>query len=236
MSEGNMDTIFITGANRGIGFGLAKHYLQRGATVFAGCRDPQRAEDLHKLGTDRLEIVPLEVTDQAQINAAVQQVRAKTDHLDMLINNAGIYEHPQSDTLQNFNTSDAFHVFEVNTFAPILISRAFLDLLKRGSNPRLIQMSSGAGSLHDKNYSGDLIYGASKAALNILTRGIAVDPAVNGVIVITVNPGWVQTDMTGPYATLTVDQSVTSMIRFFDELTSKHNGGFYEYNGKTHPW
>ncbi len=229
--------ILITGANRGIGLEFTRQYLARGERLFATCRNPQDATDLLVLSEqqpDRLTVLPLDVTDQPSIDLAHRQVQRQTDGLDVLINNAGIYvegERPGRIDREAFRLT-----LEVNTIGPLMVTQAFLDLLEAGHQPRVVHLSSRMGSIGKKKGGGDYSYSASKAALNMLARLLALDLRSKGIIVVALHPGWVKTDMGGPGATLDVSEAVQSMIDVIDGLTAADSGRFLQWDGGELPW
>lgn len=234
-----MEHIFITGANRGIGLELTRQYLQREDTyVFAAARRPQDAAGLHTLAEqypDRLTLIPLEVTDESAIDRAVQTVAQVTPHLDILINNAGM--NPSGiQSLEVITPETMTTVFQVNAVAPLLVARAFRNLLKDGTRPRLVNVSTQVGSMTWKTSGGSYAYAASKAALNMVTRCLSADLKGSGIITIMLHPGWVQTDMGGSNAPLTPEQSANGIIALVDGLTESQNGLFFKWNGEPHPW
>lgn len=233
------ERIFITGSNRGIGLAIVKKYLSLGDVhVFAACRTPDSATELQNLAqkhADKLTIVPLEVTDQASIDDAFKLVAEKTDALDIVINNAAI--NPEGQSFPQITAELMLHVFEVNTVAPMMVSKAAFPLLKNGDNPRLIHISSDMGSLAGRTYGGDYGYCSSKAALNMMMRGMAVDVMKYGnITTIALDPGWVQTDMGSPNAPLTPDDSANGVVTVISELTSADNGRYLAYDGREHRW
>ena len=236
-----MRQILITGSNRGIGLELVRQYLQgEDIQVFATCRNPDLADELQALVSqhaDRAKVVRLDVIDQELIQAAVTQVSAATDRLDIMFNNAGI--NPKTNKERNFGTLDAeamLHVLRVNSVAPVMLAQAFADLLRHGSQARLINLSSGAGSITSHTRGCDYVYNASKAALNMFTGCLAGSLGASGVIVIALNPGWVRTDMGGPNARLDPPVSIRGIIQVVDGLTQEHNGRFLQWDGKELPW
>ena len=147
-----MPRILITGANRGIGLELVRQYLQRDDTqVFATCRNPQAATTLSQLvdsNNNRASVIQLDVADTSSIDASVQAVSEQVDGLDVIINNAGI--NPGTDRERTFGGLDAeamLHVLHVNSVAPIMVTQAYADLLRAGNNAKVVNVSSGAGSL-----------------------------------------------------------------------------------------
>ncbi|XP_052543111.1 uncharacterized protein LOC128082707 isoform X1 [Tympanuchus pallidicinctus] len=215
MGELRVRSALVTGANRGIGLGLVQHLLalpNPPEWVFATCRDPrgQRAQELQKLASKHpnLVIVPLEVTDPASIKAAAASVgeRLKGSGLNLLINNAGILK---GNTLDNETLKDMAEVYMTNTIAPLLLCQAFLPLLKKAaqgspgsgmscSKAAIANISSRSGSIKEVYlWEGvqAVCYRCSKAALNMLTRCQSMGYREHGILCVTFNPGWVQTDM-----------------------------------------
>lgn len=222
--------VLITGANRGIGLELVRQYaLRDDVTVFAACR--RTSDELEALASDRVIIVPLDVTDAESIQ---QSVNCVMGHLDVLINNAGINRPNQA--LSVIQPETMLEIFNVNTVAPLMVTRAYLDLLKKSENPRLVNISSSMGSLDDRTYGGSYAYSTSKAALNMVTRGLAADLRSTGITVLTLDPGWVQTDMGGDGAPLTPPESALGIIKVIDGLTAKDSGTFLRWDGSVHAW
>ncbi len=231
--------ILITGANRGIGLEFTRQYLARGAQVFATARSPHSAADLHALAAPagRLTVLPLDTGDAQSIAALSAALAAHTPALDLLINNAGT--NPRTPEYRQFGelTPDALlDTLRVNAVGPLLLAQALVELLRAGTQPCVVNISSQQGSMEWKKGGGGYAYASSKAALNMFTRLLAADLRSPGITVITVHPGWVQTDMGGSSAPLTAPDAVRSMITLFDRLTPEHSGGFYRWDGSTHPW
>lgn len=232
-----MKRIFITGANRGIGLAVVARWLASDVLILAACRHPDHADDLQALRArhpDKLRLVPLDVRDDAAIHTAVTLVREITPSLDVLINNAAI--NPIGQDLGRLERRQLQDILDVNAIAPILIAQAFLPLLRIGHRPKLIQITSEMASLTYRDYGGDYGYCASKAALNMMMRGLAADLRQAGIINIALDPGWVQTDMGGPNATLTPQQSAEGIIRVIEGLSPHDNGKFLAWDGSEHPW
>lgn len=232
-----MRRVFITGANRGIGLAVVARWLETGALIFAACRQPSKADDLQALQArypDKLHIVPLEVRDDTAIQEAFERVKAVTAALDVLINNAAINPHGQD--LGRLQRGQLLDILNVNTVAPVLISQTFAPLLKAGAPSALVHITSEMAALTYRDYGGDYGYCASKAALNMMMRGLAADLRRSGVITIALDPGWVQTDMGGSGATLTPQQSAAGIIRVIEGLRPEDNGKFLAWDGSEHPW
>lgn len=227
--------VFITGASRGIGLELARQYVAEGAQVFAAARAPGEAESLQRLAEasgGRLRPVALDVTDDGALPAAVDTVAREAGALDVLINNAGI--NPRHIGLGAYTSRAMLEALHINAVAPVLVGQAFLDLLRRGREPRVINMSSQVGSFRWNQRGMAPVYAASKAALNMYTRAFAREAA--GIITVAVHPGWVQTDMGGGEAPLRVDEAVRQLRALIGRLSRSDNGQFLNYDGQPHPW
>ncbi|MBW8010351.1 MAG: SDR family oxidoreductase [Chloroflexi bacterium] len=233
----NKQRVFITGANRGIGFEITRQCLARGAHVFASCRQPDRAVELKELKTeyaDMLSILQLDVTNQAQIDAVVEAVQEEVSGLDILFNNAGI--SPPEENSRLLESSNVLSVLHVNSVAPIIVAQSFLGLLKAGEEPKIINISSQLGSITRKSGGNGYSYSASKAALNMFSRIMAFDILPEGVITIVIHPGWVKTDMGGKSAHLTVSKSVRGILQVTDKLKKQDAGRFLAWDGVEVPW
>lgn len=231
-----MKRILITGANRGIGLAFVTHYLNAGETVFAACRTPDSAEDLHALHAEhskRLHIIALDVTDAASIASAVEQVGGLSDGLDVLVNNAAVFPRTPFGSL-DFDTS--MNTFRVNAVAPVMVTQAFWPLLLKGDSTVILNVSSNRASVSEKRDKNLYDYSASKAAMNSYTRSIAAQAAEAGMLAVMIDPGWVQTRMGGMEAALTPAQTVAGMINVLENLTPEQNGGFFNWDGTTHAW
>jgi NAD(P)-dependent dehydrogenase (short-subunit alcohol dehydrogenase family) len=233
-----MQRILITGANRGIGLALVEEYLSRGdVQIFATCRNPDDAEALQKLAqsdSSNLEIVQLEVTDPESIKAVFTEITAKTTVLDIVVNNAGI--DPPGQSFEQIDAELMLQVFKVNTVAPMMISQSALPFLINSNNARLIHISTSMASLQNRTYGGNYGYCSSKSALNMAMRGMAVDLRQYKIIVVALDPGWVQTDMGGQSASLTPEESAQGLVTVIDALKSTDNGRYLVYDGSEHPW
>lgn len=233
-----MQTILITGANRGIGLALTRHLLKDDARIFATCRAPERAHDLTELAhrhAERVTILQLDVNDKASIDSAVKAVAAETDALDLLINNAGIGGDDSGRILGQLTAAEVSHVITTNAVGPLILTQACRELLKVGDNPRVVMISSGLGSLQ-RTGGTSYAYRMSKAAMNMAARVLAFDSAMTGITTVTMNPGWVQTDMGGPSAALKPEESASALRTLIKSLTPSDNGKFFQYDGSELPW
>ncbi|KAG6927816.1 short chain dehydrogenase (predicted), partial [Chelydra serpentina] len=258
MAGFNVRSVLVTGANRGIGLELVKQLLEKSNPpkwVFATCRDPEgeRAQQLKNLVSrhPNLVIVALEVTDPASIKAAAARVEEhlKGSGLNLLINNAGIIT---LNTLESETPEDMSLVYTTNVTGPLLVSQAFLPLLKKAaqgsqkglscSKAAIVNMSSEGGSIKNVfiwHVSQAIAYRCSKAALNMLTKCQSLGCGGDGILSIAVHPGWVQTDMVRVVShepPLRVDASVRGILNVLPTLSEKDNGAFVDWEGKVLPW
>jgi len=228
-------TVAITGANRGVGLAVAKVYLAEGATVLATCRRPQQANDLQRLRTDhpeRIFLFQLDVDSEESVRAAAEEIAGRFTALDVLINNAGIFPEPASTTLAELDFREFHKGMETNAVGPLRVTRAFLGLLRKGEHPRVVNISSGSGCISRKSDGGMYAYGASKAALNYLTRTMANELKAEGIIVVAQSPGWVRTDMGGQEAPLDSETSARGIVRTTNALTMEDTSSWFSWDGQ----
>jgi NAD(P)-dependent dehydrogenase (short-subunit alcohol dehydrogenase family) len=226
--------IVVTGASRGIGLELVRQYLGRGDAVVAACRSPDGATALHALGReygDRLRVLACDVGDDDSVAAFAAALEGTA--VDLLINNAGVGDWAGLDAV---NTADALRVYNVNALGPLRVTRALRPNLRAGIGRKVAHVTSGMGSIGDNSSGGAYAYRMSKAALNMASKSLAIDLADDGIVSVVINPGWVQTDMGGAGAPLTVQDSAEGMMARFDELTLAHTGAFLNWRGGEYAW
>ena len=224
-------SVFITGANRGIGLEFARQFAADGWTVHACCRRPADARKLHILNNTRVH--ELDVTDRASIDALASGLADTT--IDVLINNAGIY----GGSRQDFGETDLASweaTVRTNVIGPYRIVEALEGSLARSGRAIVVQISSLAGSIGDNRSGGSHIYRTSKTALNMVTANLARDLAGRNITVMALHPGWVRTDMGGTSAPLGVTESVARMRRLIAAADIGMSGGFFDRNGERLPW
>ena len=223
--------IFITGGNRGIGKGLVG-LLGKDNNVVFSVRDIKKGEDtLQELKEVKAKYVLLDVNDIKSIRNAKQEIKMNMDQLDLLINNAGIlipeYEVPAFETSEG----SILKTFETNTLGPLRVIKSLLNLIPKGG--RIVNISSGMGQLDDME-GGSLAYRLSKTSLNALTKILSIELIDRGIKINAICPGWVQTDMGGRNATLTVRESVEKIADF--ALKKNFPNGKFLRHGEILPW
>ncbi len=226
-----MPTVLLTGAARGLGLEFTKIYAGRGWKVLACARKPDALEgikgDIHHH--------TLEVTDYQAVTALAKML--SDEAIDVLICNAGVGggREDGGQSLGEFDPNALRRIFEINTLAPLMMAEAFVEHIARSQQKKLIAITSVLGSLTHNN-GGRYAYRASKTALNMEWSCLAQDLGSRGIICVALHPGWVQTDMGGSSAPLTIGQSVPAMVKTIDGFTSTHNGRYIQYDGAELPW
>jgi NAD(P)-dependent dehydrogenase (short-subunit alcohol dehydrogenase family) len=223
-----MSTVLITGAARGLGLDFVKQYAAKGWKVHACARTPDALKQV------KGDIHPhrLEVTDYAAVKALAAELKGEA--IDVLICNAGI-SGKEATVLGSIDPAVWRETFEVNALAPLMMAEAFADHVAASQDRKLVAISSRLGSIAFAD-SGRYSYRASKAALNMEWKGLSVDLGPKGLTCVVLHPGWVQTDMGGSAATLTIEQSVPAMVKVIDGLKPADNGRFLNYDGTELPW
>lgn len=232
-----MKNTLITGANRGIGLELARQYGADGWNVIACTRHPEKSVALKKLAAqypDRIKIYALDVSEHAQIDRLALELAGEA--IDLLINNAGIYPDSDKGAADAANYDEWMQAFKINTMAPLKMAGTFAGSIARGQQKTIATISSKMGSIADNSSGGNYLYRSSKAAVNMVVKSLAIDLKPAGIKAVVLNPGWVKTDMGGPNATISVEQSVTGMRRVIGSLTMTDSGKFFDYDGREIPW
>ena len=227
--DGAKGTVLITGANRGLGLEYATQYAEKGFHVIGTARSPDEADELRALGA---EVHALDVTSQTSVDALANALDGRP--IEILINNAG-YFNREDTTLETASAEIFLRTMDINAAGPLRVTQALIPNLEAGKTKTVISMSSQLGSI-ERSSGQWYAYRASKTALNQINKIWSEEFANDGFIFVVVHPGWVKTDMGGPNATYTPEQSVAGLIGVIDGLTSEDNGAFYDLNGDTIPW
>ena len=232
-----MKTALITGTNRGIGLEFVRQYAKDGWRVFACCRNPVTAEALNRLAAhypNQITVHPLDVTSHHQIEQLSQALSNQT--IDLLINNAGVYPPGHGDSFGTTDYAAWSYSFAVNTMAPLKMVEAFIQQISTSQLKTIITITSKMGSIADNRGGGSYIYRSSKAAVNIVMKSMSIDLNSNQITAVLLHPGWVRTDMGGPNALITAEQSVTGMRRVISNLKFADSSKFYAFDGQIVPW
>ncbi|WP_396588903.1 SDR family oxidoreductase [Bermanella sp. R86510] len=220
----------ITGANRGIGLAMAQQLAAKGHEIIAICR--QESEELEQIADQVISGIDLSNDESvAQLTHVLKLGLGDDEHIDLLINNAGLLE---SESLPDLNLDSIRSQFEINALAPLKVCEAVLPLMSKGS--KIANITSRMGSIEDNTSGGYYGYRASKAALNAFTKSLAMDVKDQGIAVCVLHPGFVQTRMVGFNGDLTPDEAANGLLQRIDELNLENTGGFWHSNGTSLPW
>lgn len=230
-----MPTVFITGANRGLGLEFSNQYANLGWQVIACYRNRANSLDLISIAekNDNITLYRLDVTKEEQINQLSDYFRGK--EIDILIHNAGI-DGNRCERLGTMNMTEWMNVMVTNTISPMLVTQSLVENLKIGKYKTIVGMTSIMASIDDNQSGGRYSYRASKAALNQVIRTLSVDLSDDKVKALAIHPGWVQTDMGGANAKISPNESVKSMIELINKCTDTDSGSFLLYDGTRLPW
>ena len=236
----NPRTAFVTGANKGIGFEVARQLVREGFRVFLGARDQEAGkaaaeklnQETRKAGNEEVNFLRIDISKPESIQRAAEAFARQSDRLDALVNNAGILLDEDKDVLalsaEIFQTT-----LRTNTLGALLVAQAFLPFLRKSDNPRIVNVSSSGGQLADGADGWAPGYCISKTALNGVTVQLAAalpDFAVNSVC-----PGWVRTDMGGANATRSVAEGASGVVWLACEAPQSLTAKFVR-DRKVIPW
>jgi NAD(P)-dependent dehydrogenase (short-subunit alcohol dehydrogenase family) len=244
----------VSGANQGIGFQVSKELAANGWTVFLGARDAQKGQAAAEQIGEGVTFMQLDVTDAASIAAAAERIQAEYGHLDLLVNNAAISRPPAmldvslADYMKTMSAStialdDMRLLWETNVFAVVAVTQAMLPLLRAGSAARIVNVSSGVGSL-TLNASPDFPYRAmfspgyagSKAAMNIITLGFAIELEAEGIRVNAVSPEFTSTNLNNFEGTSSLEDGAREVVRVALLEGDTRTAGYTRWEDQTMPW
>jgi NAD(P)-dependent dehydrogenase (short-subunit alcohol dehydrogenase family) len=232
-----VNSILVTGSNRGLGLEWVRQYAELGWRVYATCRFPEQADELQQLANDysNMSVHRLDVTNAEQIKQLSAEIRDTA--IDVLINNAGVYfERWSKDPPGSINYTDWQQTYSVNVLGAMRVSEALLQQVGRSERRLLVAISSHMGSIADINSGRDFAYRSSKAALNAAMKGLACELAPRNIGVLLLHPGWVKTRMGGESALYTPTESVLGMRELIDKFTPDQSGTFLRFDGVQMPW
>jgi NAD(P)-dependent dehydrogenase (short-subunit alcohol dehydrogenase family) len=254
MSMQDNPVALITGANQGIGLQIAKDLVAHGFTVLVGSRNFERGEAAAKEVGPDAHALQLDVTDQASITAAVKRVQSEFGRLDVLIQNAAISntnrlpgqtvaEYAATTRPSNVSLDEMRAVWDTNVFGVLAVYQAMLPFLRDSPNARIVNVSSGAGSLARNSDPAQLgrsifgpVYPASKTALNALTVAMAIELEPEGIKVHAVSPGFIKTNLNNYGGTGTVEEGAREVVRVALLGPDSPTGTFTRWEGETIPW
>lgn len=236
-----MPRILITGASRGLGLEHVRQYLEGGWEVIATARDPEASpglKALESIGSGVLRPIVMDVTDHTRVDAVAGELQGEP--LDILLNNAGTYG-PKSafeglyyQSLESMDFEIWREIHELNVMAAFKVAVSFKPHLEAAAKPLLVNMSSDMGSVANNTIGKAYAYRSSKSALNMLTRGMAIEWP--NITVISMAPGWCRTDLGGPEATVETPDSVRLQQELFARLDSSRSGEFIDRFGENVSW
>ena len=227
-----MDTpriALISGANKGIGYEVAKQLGTRGYSILLGSRKLAAGQaavrSLQQLGV-RATLIELDVSSRASIATAIPNIQSHVQKLDLLVNNAAIYVDGD-ETIETISHEIVESTVATNLLGPIYLTQALAPLLSKSRGARVINVSSGLGALSSNNGTKAPSYSISKTALNAVTKQFAAAFADRGILVNSVCPGWVRTDMGGPSAHRSVEEGADTIVWLATDIDFNQTGGFY---------
>jgi NAD(P)-dependent dehydrogenase (short-subunit alcohol dehydrogenase family) len=224
----------IVGANRGIGLGVTKEFLAHGWDVIATARQPDKATALHALAEQhpgRVAIPRLNMNDPAEVDGFARTLDGK--RLDAVLLNAGV-AGPDHRSASAVTADEIGALMFTNAIAPIRLARSLADHVRPGSG--VIAFTSSVMGSVAVNPGGHELYRASKAALNSLTRGLWGELSGRKLTLVSLHPGWVRTDMAGPTAPVSVEDSAAGIVAVIQHQAGTHQHRFLDYTGKELPW
>ena len=238
-----MESVLVTGANRGLGLEFVRQYAEDGWRVFACCREPAEAAELEKLASQfdgRVTVHQLDVQNHGQIDSLATELNDES--IDVLINNAGVMV--QFESFADTDYERWAQVMDVNAFAPFKISVAFLEHVARSNRKVITVVSSNLGSIELAEGEGWHVYRTSKAAVNMLVKLLTTAVAERGIKTALLSPGWCRTEMglgslgEGQDPSMLVDpkDSVAGLRSIIDDITPENSGQFIHYDRSSRPW
>ena len=230
-----MINVLITGANRGLGLGFVKKYLEKNANVLCTTRDISGSKELLECKErypNNIEIFELDLLKENGAETLANQLNGMP--IDILINNAGVGSSNQH--FEAVSSKPWLEVLKVNLIAPLIITQSLFENVKKSSARKIYFLSSQLGSIGDNTSGGMYVYRSSKTGLNQVVKSLSVDLKPKGITVVSLHPGWVKTDMGGPNAPVSIDKSIEGMIKVIERTDINDTGRFLNYDGTELPW
>ncbi len=227
-----MPTLLVTGANRGLGLEFVRQYAADGWRVLACCRTLDGAASLRDV-VGQVETYILDVANFPAIEKLAADLNGQA--IDVLLNNAGIYGS-KSSLFGSVDYEEWMKVLHIDTMAPLKMAESFVEHVAKSDLKRIVTVSSKMGSIADNGSGGSYVYRSSKSAVNAVMKSVSNDLRPMGVTCAVLHPGWVQTDMGGPNALISAEESVRGMKGVIDGLDLSKAGKFFNYDGNEIPW
>jgi NAD(P)-dependent dehydrogenase (short-subunit alcohol dehydrogenase family) len=238
-----MPSILVTGANRGLGLEFVRQYAADGWRVYACCRDPGASPALRDLAAGsggRVSVHTLSIGDAASVKALAGGLKGQP--IDILLNNAGTYGLKgfaeggmQAQAFGSMEYDGWEHAFAINTMAPLRLIEALIDNVAASDQKKIFTISSSMGSIAAPP-GGHLAYGSTKAAVNFVMTTLALELRGKGVTVMSLHPGWVETDMGGATAPLKPSESIAGLKAVMNGASLATSGQFVGWDGNQVPW
>ena len=251
--QSNNANTLIVGANRGIGFGFVSKLLESKeyAKIYATYRDRNSALDLIALADKypgKLICLSMDITDEQQIADGIKVIRESTDKLHLVINCVGLLHEgtlkPEK-SLRHINSQNLLHYFQVNSISSVLLAKHLLPLFRHDSQSIFACISAKIGSIGDNKLGGWYGYRASKAALNMFMRTVAIEYGRSSpnTLVVTLHPGTTDTDLSKPFQKnvppeklFSVERTVNQLLSVINNLNKEDSGQFFSWDGSRLPW
>ena len=245
--------VLIVGANRGIGFGFVQKLIldEKIAKIYATYRQPESASELIALSQrypQKLVCLQVDITEETQIATAVEYIRTQVNQLHLVINCVGILHEGElkpEKSLKHVNAANLLRYFQVNSIANVLLAKHLLPLLRHGDRSIFASISAKVGSIGDNRLGGWYGYRASKAALNMFARTVAIEYARVSpqTIVVNLHPGTTNTNLSRPFQKnvppqklFSVERCVNQLLAVLNSCTTNDSGKFFSWDGTILPW
>jgi NAD(P)-dependent dehydrogenase (short-subunit alcohol dehydrogenase family) len=233
-----MSSVLITGANRGLGLEFVRQYSAEGWEVIATARNPKQSEELDRLAKGKsASLQALDVTSDDSVKHLAEVLKGKP--VDLLILNSAIFTR-DGNKLGELNFAGWRESFETNVLGAVRVAEALIENVAASKRKQIVAISTGMGSLQTLGttigFGSAYQYRSSKAALNMAMSILAKEVEPQGISVLIFSPGWVQTDMGGPNAALTPEQSIAGMRKVLEGNPMDLTGKFLSYDGSAWPW
>ncbi len=235
----NKKIALITGANRGLGFAMSEKLATLGIKVIMVCRNKNSGNEAFlKLKEKNLDVV-LKIADVENINDIenlYKNISSEFSYLDILINNAAVNLENEKVTIENIDINCFQKVMNINLRGPVLMCKHFIPMLRKSESGRIINFSSGLGQLSLPRTGPYPSYSISKTAINALTKILADELKNTKILVFSVDPGWVKTDMGGPYAPLPIEKGIDTPVWLATAPENELISGYFYKERKIIEW